>query len=99
MESRRDEIRAWLELRDSEGLTYAELSELSGEARSALSWWSWKLRSEEAANAPTFVEVEVVPDDIDDSVLELRCGEVRIDVRHGFDATLLREVVEALRGC
>lgn len=48
------------------------------------------------APAPTFVEV--VPERAARSTIVVRVGVAEIEVRTGFDARLLREVVEALGG-
>ena len=42
----RSEIAAILDRRDREGLTYEELAERTGVAKSTLSWWSWRRRRE-----------------------------------------------------
>jgi transposase-like protein len=50
----------------------------------------------EAAPAPTFVEV--VAERSTRSTIRVRIGAAEIEVRAGFDARLLREVVDALGG-
>jgi len=42
----RAEVDAILDRRDREGLTYEELAELTGIAKTTLSWWSWRRRRE-----------------------------------------------------
>jgi len=49
-----------------------------------------------AAPAPTFVEV--VAERSTPSAITVRIGAAEIEVRAGFDARLLREVVDALGG-
>lgn len=46
--------------------------------------------------APTFVQL--VPATVRDASLVLRVGEVEIEVRAGFDAALLRSVLQVLQG-
>jgi hypothetical protein len=49
-----------------------------------------------AAPSPTFVEV--VAERSTPSAIQVRVGAAEIEVRAGFDARLLREVVDALGG-
>lgn len=49
-----------------------------------------------ATKTPTFVQL--VPATPRDASLVLRVGEVEIEVRAGFDAALLRSVIEVLQG-
>jgi transposase-like protein len=51
-----------------------------------------------ARPAPTPTLVEVVPEHATSSVIHVRIGAAEIEVRAGFDARLLREVVDALGG-
>ncbi|MCP3918060.1 MAG: hypothetical protein GY711_21135 [bacterium] len=50
-------MRELLALRDSEGLTLRELSELCGVAQGTLSWWASEVRRRDASRSPEFVEV------------------------------------------
>jgi hypothetical protein len=49
-----------------------------------------------ATPAPTFVEV--VPEGAARSAMRIRIGAAEIEVRAGFDAQLLREIVDVLGG-
>jgi hypothetical protein len=64
---------------------------------STLRWWSSRLRHE-GTTLPAFVELAVnqpAPSDF----IEVAIGErVRVHIRRGFDAELLRQVVAALEG-
>jgi transposase-like protein len=51
-----------------------------------------------ALSAPTATFVEVVAERAAPSTIQIRVGAAEIEVRAGFDARLLREVVEALGG-
>jgi len=63
----RVEIDAILDQRDREGLTYEELAERTGVAKSTLSWWSWRRRREgverkDGGRTPRFAEVVTTPE-------------------------------------
>lgn len=82
-----------LELKQLEGLTYDQLSEQSGVPASTLAAWKRKLNREREPRATEFVELKVS----EHNSLELRLPTgVSIAIRPGFDAHLLRQVVEAL---
>jgi transcriptional regulator with XRE-family HTH domain len=55
--TRDQEMRGLLALRDSDGLTLRELSELCGVPQGTLSWWASELRRRDASPSPEFVEV------------------------------------------
>lgn len=106
---RREEIRRWLALRSSEGLTFVELSRRSGIPSATLAWWSSRLRREESAAAPTegrsgsgaFVELppEAVTQaaDIERGSLELVLERgLRVIVHRGFDEQELLRLLRAL---
>lgn len=103
---RRDEMRRLLSLRKREGLTYAELSELSGFAISTLQSWNSRLRRE-AAEAP-FAELVCAqsegsllsPEESNFSGIRLHLEPgISIEVSAGFDSQTLSRVVETLRSC
>jgi hypothetical protein len=58
--------------------------------------YQWKRAASALASSPTFVEV--VPERAPSSVIHVRIGAAEIEVRAGFDARLLREVIDALGG-
>lgn len=82
-----------LELKQLEGLTYDQLSAQSGVPASTLAAWKRKLDREREPRTAEFVELQVA----EHNSLELRLATgVSIAIRPGFDAHLLRQVVEAL---
>jgi hypothetical protein len=106
---RREEIRRWLALRTSEGLTFVELSRRSGIPSATLAWWSGRLRREESGAQPTegspgssaFVELTPgagpPPPDIERGSLELVLEHGRrLIVRPGFDEHDLLRLLRAL---
>ncbi len=96
--NRREQMRRHLRRRDREGLTYAELAELTGESRHTLSWWAWKLRQAGAPEGPGFVELEVTAEPpVDDAGVEVVLeGGRRLVLRPDFDEETLRRAVAAL---
>jgi len=85
-------VRRWRE----SGLHAAEYGQREGLNASTLRWWSSRLRSERAA--PAFIEV-ALNESTSEAYIEVAIGEhVRVHVRRGFDAELLRQVVAALEG-
>lgn len=106
---RREEIRRWLALRSSEGLTFVELSRRSGIPSATLAWWSSRLRREESAATPTegstgssaFVELTPGPGptapDFERGSLELVLERGRrLIIRRGFDEHDLLRLLRAL---
>src|SRR4051812_46918860 len=92
-EEQRREVEGWRASGES-GAAYAARR---GYSRASLAKWSTALKRGELAIAePTFVRLEVEPTAAVDLCVEV--GEARIRVSHGFDGTLLREVVDALAG-
>lgn len=97
-------MRALLRRRERQGLTWAELSQVSGVPRSTLHWWQRRLRDEEDEVGPHFVRVDDVTRDGDAGAREpievlLRSGH-RLLVRRGFDPDDLRRLVVLLdAGC
>ena len=101
---RRQTVRRWLELRDREGLTYAQLSSRCGIPVNTLTHWAWRLRKEDAApvDHPEFVELVSKPRAAASSsphlVVELR-NDLRVHVDTSVDLDALVRVVRALERC
>lgn len=101
---RRQTVRRWLELRDREGLTYAQLSVRCGIPVNTLTHWAWRLRKEAAASGdqPEFVELVPKPHTAASSsphlVVELR-NDLRVYVDAAVDLEALVRVVRALERC
>jgi hypothetical protein len=101
---RRQTVRRWLELRDREGLTYAQLSARCGIPVNTLTHWAWRLRKEGAAavEQPEFVELVPKPRTAASAsphlVVELR-NDLRVHVDADFDPDVLVRVVRALERC
>lgn len=106
---RREEIRRWLALRTSEGLTFAELSRCSGIPLATLTWWSSRLRREEAAARPAesrsgsggFIELTPAagasaPAWERGSLELVLAGGRRLIVRSGFDEHELLRLLRTL---
>jgi len=55
-------------------------------------------RARAMVGAPEATFARLVPARTQDARLVVRVSEIEIEVHHGFDAELLRSVVEALRG-
>jgi hypothetical protein len=93
------EISRLLAMRDREGLTYAELAARTGLAPTTLSWWAWRLRSEEPATC-SFVEIEITEPESQthaDSGVSVRISDgVELRIDRAFDADTLRRVVTTL---
>lgn len=89
-------MAALLAQRESEGLTYAELAEQAGLAKSTVAWWSWRLRRD-AREA--FAEV-VVDDEHDaparDDRIAIAHRDLTITVPQGFDAETLSRVLDVV---
>lgn len=87
------EQRAELEVWRASGMTMTEFARTRGYSRSAIEKWARKAREERpTVVTPRFVRVEVArPVEL---VIEI--GVARIRVARGLDASLLREVVDAL---
>ena len=107
-------MRRWLEQRDRDGLTFRELSAVSGVPAGTLAYWSWKLRCERVesreerastkASATTgagFVElVATGPSVAALGALEIVLGEGRrIIVTGEVNEDQLARVVRALCRC
>ena len=95
--TRREEIASLLAYRETNGLTYAQLAEESGVAKSTLSWWSWRLRRDAR---PAFTEV-VVEEDAEPakaaaSPLSIVIGDFTVLVQQGFDPATLSRTLDVL---
>jgi len=103
----RTEIDAILDERDREGLTYDELAERTGVAKSTLSWWSWRRRREGGERkggrrTAHFAEVVTTPERVRDGKgIELTTASgLELRVPPGFDEETLARVLGLLtRGC
>lgn len=102
---RREEVRRLLLRRSAEGLTYRELSRLSGIPAGTLAWWSSRLRCQAASAEDAFVELTASADPALDvarsepgaAPLEVvLAGGRRLIVRPGFDEAELTRLVRAL---
>ena len=63
-----------------------------------LSWWRWKLRSEDHGDARLLPVVVSSPEQRDEPRFELRIRDVVIRVAGDADVTYLAALVDALRG-
>jgi hypothetical protein len=98
---RRQTVRRWLELRDLEGLTYAQLSARCGIPVNTLTHWAWRLRKEGAAavERPELVpKPRTVISSSPHFVVELR-NDLRVHVDSAVDSDVLVRVVRALERC
>jgi hypothetical protein len=92
----REQMQALFARKDSEALTYPELSAESGIPVSTLTYWRKRLREE---NEPeVFQELVLEENDVDDhpSLEVIGPRGHRVLVRHGFDAESLRQVLNLL---
>jgi transposase len=79
------------------GKSAAEFAEASGWNARTLSWWAWRLKSKRRSRAVGFVELVAEKPAAATPTLEIEIGaSVRVRVKRGFDAELLRAVVDAL---
>ena len=84
--------------RDHEGLTFRELSGLSGIPVPTLSSWAIRLRRED--DCPALVPVDVV-DHPDQAFVAIEaCAGLRITIERGYDADVLARLLSSLlNGC
>lgn len=96
-------VAAWR----ASGLTATEFAASEGYRSGTLLWWSSELKRRErrgssvgkAVGERSFVRMaRVVPRAAEGTKLTLRVGSAEVEVRRGFDAGLLKEVVAALGG-
>jgi transposase-like protein len=92
----RHDVRGELIRAVARGETVAAAASRLGVAVSTA--YQWNRSAARPAQAPTPTLVEVVPEHATSSVIHVRIGAAEIEVRAGFDARLLREVVDALGG-
>lgn len=85
----RSEVEAWR----GSGLAMAKFARMRGYSRSSLEKWARALREEQSGDELKFVRLEVAHRC---ASLEIEIGAARIRLARGFDAELLREVVEVL---
>jgi transcriptional regulator with XRE-family HTH domain len=103
----RAEIDAILDQRDRKGLTYEELAERTGVAKSTLSWWSWRRRREGGEREggrrlPRFAEVVTTPEPprAGRGIELTTAAGLELRVPPGFDEETLARVLALLaRGC
>lgn len=85
---------------DDSPLSVSEFAAKKGVSPRTLAWWRWKVRQrgvERPGNGLRFVELTVEPDRSPAPIrLHFERLGMEIEVRHGFDAELLRTVVGAL---
>lgn len=101
MSRRAEEIAALLAYRESEGLTYAELANEPGLAKSTLAWWSWRLRrdAKQGFAQVLVADVDRVPAD-DEQRISIVAGELTVTVPRDFDDdTLARVLLVVSRQC
>ena len=90
-----DRVREW----KAGGLTAEEYAQGRGFEGSTLRVWASRLRQvpkEPPAPSMRMARVRVAHRAPPSSTVVLAVGKARIEVRHGFDGALLREVVEAI---
>ena len=98
--NRRAEITQYLALRESQGLTYAELSRHTGISVSAFTWWSRRLRDEAEEEQELFAQVSVVEEPstpVIASGVSIRVQDLVLDVEPGFDAETLAGILAVIR--
>ena len=92
----RSEYEALLARKHNEGQTYKQLAVESGIPESTLTRWAGRLRRERAEPSSAFVELRTAA--AEGGVELILQNGVRIGLRRGFDAQLLKDVVDVL-GC
>jgi len=88
-EDRLRHVAAWR----SSGQTAYAYSRAHGLSQASLQRWA---EHAERASVPAFAKVEVVPKPAPGTTLVVRVGRAELVVGAGFDAELLRRVVQAL---
>jgi len=79
------------------GQTAAAYCASHGMSEESLRRWRKEVEGRTAARAPKFVRMELARRPVEQGVT-LEVGAAHLRVERGFDASLLREVVEALTG-
>ena len=109
--AREREMRELLALRDSDGLTLREVSELCGVPQGTLSWWASELWRRDVSPSPEFVEVVLeadggvaVGDRGDADEAPERPSEFTVTLRAGHRVAVpashgLARLVRELEGC
>ena len=98
--NRRAEITRFLALRESQGLTYAELSRRTGISVSAFTWWNRRLREEAEEQQIQFAQVALVEEQSSPpstSAINIRFQDMVVEVGPGFDANTLAGVLAVIR--
>jgi hypothetical protein len=90
---RRDEVARWR----ASGQSAAAYCASHGMSEQSLRRWRNEVEGRPSSRAPGFVRIEVARRP-PSRVLTLEVGRARVRVEAGFDAELLRDVVEALSG-
>jgi hypothetical protein len=101
-------MAALLARRDREGMSLRQLAAETGIALGTLSWWTWRLRQDGAAEEEGdqgplggFVELATAnrqPPAGDRITIELACG-TRLEVDARINSEALRRIVAALQPC
>jgi hypothetical protein len=89
----RDEMASLLARKTAEGLTYQQLTELSGIPLSTIASWARRLRQE---SVESFVEVRVEPDHQAAPLVVLTASGHRIAVPPSFDEATLARLLRML---
>ncbi len=89
-----ERVRAWRE----SGRTAREFALGKSYSDKLLQWWGSELARRERRRPAGVKLARVVRVPAPSAPLTVTVGSARIDVRAGFDATLLRDVVDALGG-
>jgi hypothetical protein len=90
---RRDEVARWR----ASGQSAAAYCAFHGMSAQSLRRWRKEVEGRPSSPAPGFVRVEVARHPLQCG-LTLEVGRARLRVERGFDAELLRDVVEVLSG-
>jgi hypothetical protein len=93
-----ERVRAWR----ASGLSATDFAKPEGYRGKTLSWWASELKRREREKASAVPKVAMARVRVrrrptnHDATLSVVVAGARITVRRGFDATLLREIVNAL---
>ena len=101
--SREEEIRAILARKTAEGLSYTELSRLTGIPRGTLGFWAHRLRKKEKKAGPTpsaFVEVKLPQEEASSQgpAFELVLSRGLLRIPPGFHPGSLEVLLQVLEG-